>query len=136
MLSQAARTQLARSATGLLAIGAMAAGIGAAGMTLFAFAPEPISAGAALVISSGIAVPLTRIVSAIWVNARTTSGVRATTHSYLAQAEYLGEVTCGLAIALIANLLGLPLALACCADLIDYQSRAADAFVRRRVCRV
>ncbi|WP_433005496.1 MFS transporter [Kribbella sp. CA-294648] len=94
---------------------AMAAAIGAVGMTLFAFAPEPISASAALVVISGIAIPLTRIISAIWVNARTTSEVRATTHSFLAQAEYLGEVTCGLVIAIVANLLGLSLALGCCA---------------------
>ncbi|MEU4393536.1 MFS transporter [Kribbella sp. NPDC023855] len=96
---------------------ALAAAIGAAGMAAFAIAPEPISASAALVIISGIAVPLTRIISAIWVNARTTSDVRATTHSFLAQAEYLGEVTCGLAIAMIANLVGLSLALAGCATL-------------------
>jgi hypothetical protein len=64
-----------------------------------------------------LAVPLTRIIGVIWVNARTTSDVRATTHSFLAQAEYLGEVTCGLAIALIADLFSLPLALAGCAAL-------------------
>lgn len=107
---------------------AIAAVVGAAGMTLFAFAPEAISASAALVIISGIAIPLTRIISAIWLNARTTSDIRATTHSFLAQAEYLGEVTCGLAIALIANLVGLSLALAGCATLFALTA----ALMRRR----
>ena len=61
---------------------------------------------------SGIAAPLTRLIATIWVNARTTSEVRATTHSFLAQAEYLGAVICGLSIAMVAGVAGLPLALA------------------------
>jgi MFS family permease len=96
---------------------AVAAAVGALGMVLLAFAPEAISGSAAILITSGIAIPLTRIIAVIWVNARTTSDVRATTHSFLAQAKYLGEVTCGLGIALIAELLSLPLALAGCAGL-------------------
>jgi MFS family permease len=96
---------------------AVAAAIGAVGMILLAFAPDSVSGSAAVLITSGIAIPLTRVIGAIWVNARTTSDVRATTHSFLAQAEYLGEVTCGLLIALIADLVSLPLALAGCAAL-------------------
>jgi MFS family permease len=96
---------------------AFAAAVGTLGMVLLAFAPEALGGSAAILITSGIAIPLTRIIAVIWVNARTTSDVRATTHSFLAQAEYLGEVSCGLAIALIAELLGLPLALAGCACL-------------------
>jgi MFS family permease len=96
---------------------AVAAAIGAVGMVLLAFAPEPISGSAAIVIISGVAVPLTRVIGVIWVNARTTCDVRATTHSFLAQAEYLGEVSCGLCLAMIAKLIGLPLALAGCAAL-------------------
>jgi MFS family permease len=88
------------------------AAIGAVGMLLLAFAPDAVSGSVALVVVSGIAVPLTRVIAMIWVNARTTSEVRATTHSFLAQAEYLGEVTCGLLIALLAGVVGLPLALA------------------------
>ncbi|WP_158307261.1 MFS transporter [Kribbella flavida] len=95
----------------------VAAMIGLLGMTGVAFAPDAASASAALVIVSGIAVPLTRIIAALWVNARTTSVVRATTHSFLAQAEYLGEVTCGLAIAATASLVSLPIALAASAAL-------------------
>jgi hypothetical protein len=39
---------------------------------------------------AGIAVPLTRIFGTIWVNRQTTADVRATVHSFLAQAEIPG----------------------------------------------
>jgi MFS family permease len=96
---------------------AVAATIGAVGLAGLAFAPNSVAGSTCLLLVSGIAVPLTRIIGVIWVNARTTSEVRATTHSFLAQAEYLGEVTCGLAIALTATLATLPLALLACATL-------------------
>jgi MFS family permease len=108
----------------------VAAAIGAVGTAGLAFAPDSVSAGVALVVVSGIAVPLTRVIAMIWVNARTTSDVRATTHSFLAQAEYLGEVTCGLLIALVAHLVGLPLALAGSAALF-----AVTAAMMRRPAR-
>ncbi|WP_432950308.1 MFS transporter [Kribbella sp. CA-253562] len=108
----------------------VAAAIGAVGTAGLAFAPDSVSAGVALVVVSGIAVPLTRVIAMIWVNARTTSDVRATTHSFLAQAEYLGEVTCGLLIALVAHLVGLPLALAGSAALF-----AVTAAIMRRPAR-
>ena len=114
----------------------LSACIGAVGMALLAFAPDPVSGGVALVVMSGIAVPLTRVISMIWVNARTTSEVRATTHSFLAQAEYLGEVTCGLLIALLAGVVGLPVALAGSAALFGLTAvlmrRPARRQVRRR----
>ena len=59
--------------------------------------------------------PLTEVIGTVWVNARTTADIRATTHSFLAQLKYLGEITCGLAIATIARLTTLPLALTTCA---------------------
>jgi MFS family permease len=90
----------------------VSAAVGAVGMVMLAFAPDAVSASVALVVVSGIAAPLTRLIATIWVNARTTSEVRATTHSFLAQAEYLGAVVCGLLIALVAGVAGLPLALA------------------------
>jgi hypothetical protein len=90
----------------------VATAIGAVGTAGLAFAPDAISGSVALIVMSGIAVPLTRVIAMIWVNARTTSDVRATTHSFLAQAEYLGEVVCGLLITLVAQLVGLPAALA------------------------
>jgi hypothetical protein len=48
---------------------------------------------------------------------RVTTTIRATTHSFLAQVEYLGEIVCGLTIAAIARLTSLPLALVGCAAL-------------------
>jgi hypothetical protein len=39
-------------------------------------------------------------------------------HSLLAQAEYLGAIACGLAVAGIARLAGLPLALVACGALL------------------
>jgi hypothetical protein len=66
---------------------------------------------------NGIVTPLTRVISTIWVNTRTTADVRATTHSFLAQLEYLGEIVCGLGIAAIARLTTVPLALTACAVL-------------------
>jgi MFS family permease len=96
---------------------AVAAALGAVGMTGLTLAADSVAASACLLLVSGIAVPLTRLIGAIWVNSRTTSDVRATTHSFLAQAEYLGVVSFGLAIASIARLAGLPVALASCAAL-------------------
>lgn len=81
----------------------VSAAVGAVGMVVFAFAPDAVSGSLALVVVSGIAAPLTRLIATIWVNAHTTSEVRATTHSFLAQAEYLGAVICGLLITLVAE---------------------------------
>ena len=61
--------------------------------------------------------PLTRIIGTIWVNQRTSGPVRATVHSLLAQAEYLGVITCGLATGLLAAATTLPVALVSCAAL-------------------
>jgi hypothetical protein len=90
----------------------LAATAGAAGLLLLAGAPDAVSGSAAVLLFAGIANPLTRTIGTIWVNARTSGDVRATVHSFLAQAEYLGEITCGLAIAAIAHRAGLPAALA------------------------
>jgi MFS family permease len=88
---------------------ACAAGVvGAVGL---AGAPEEVSGSAAVLLVAGIAVPLTRTIGTIWVNRQTSSDVRATVHSFLAQAEYVGEIVCGLAIAVVAGLAGLSPAL-------------------------
>lgn len=105
----------------------VAAIVGTAGTVGLAVAPNASTGAAALILVSGIAVPLTRVIAMIWVNARTTSDVRATTHSFLAQAEYLGEVICGLLITLVAHLAGLPVALAGAAALF-----ALTAAIMRR----
>jgi hypothetical protein len=66
---------------------------------------------------AGIAKPLTRTIGTIWVNQQTSGDVRATVHSFLAQAEYVGAIVCGLAIAVVARSAGLSLALVTCGAL-------------------
>jgi hypothetical protein len=92
-------------------------GVGALGALLLALAPDPVTGSSAVLLVSGIAIPLTRLIGSVWVNARTTSEVRATTLSFLAQAEYLGAITIGALIALLATLTSLPTALVGCAAL-------------------
>jgi MFS transporter, DHA3 family, tetracycline resistance protein len=94
---------------------ALAAVAGFVSMLMLAFARDPVVGAIAVVLVSGIVTPLTRVISTIWVNARTTADIRATTHSFLAQLEYLGEIICGLTIAAIARLTTLSLALTACA---------------------
>ena len=96
---------------------ALAALVGVVAMLLFAFARHPVSGAAAVVLLNGIVTPLIRVISTICVNARATADVRATTHSFLAQLEYLGEIVCGVAVSAIARLTTLPLALTACAVL-------------------
>lgn len=106
---------------------ALAALVGVLAMLLLAFARDPVAGAIAVVLLSGIVNPLTRIISTIWINTRTTAGIRATTHSFLAQLEYLGEIVCGLTIAAVARLTTLPLALTACAILF-----AATAVLMRQ----
>ncbi|MFI6679093.1 MFS transporter [Kribbella sp. NPDC050470] len=106
---------------------AWAAVSGVVSMAMLALARDPVVGAIAVVLVSGIVTPLTRVISTIWVNARTTSDVRATTHSFLAQLEYLGEIVCGVGIAAIARLSSLPVALAACAALF-----LATALLMRR----
>jgi hypothetical protein len=80
-------------------------------------APEEVTGSAAVLLVAGITLPLTRTIGTIWVNRQTTGEVRATVHSFLAQAEYAGEIACGLAIAVIARLAGLSAALLTCGAL-------------------
>jgi MFS family permease len=85
--------------------------LGAAGLMVLAFAPSVIVGSLGILLIAGIAMPLTRTLASIQVNNRTTDNVRATVHSFLAQAEYLGEIICGLAIGLTAQATNLPFAL-------------------------
>jgi MFS family permease len=84
---------------------------GVAGLVVLAIAPEELSGSAAILFVSGIAVPLTRTLSTIWVNRQTSGDVRATVHSFLAQSEYLGEIVFGVGIAAVARIAGLSPAL-------------------------
>lgn len=90
---------------------AWACAAGFLGLVVLAGAPEELSASAAILLVSGLATPLTRTLSTIWVNRETSSDVRATVHSFLAQAEYLGEVLLGALIAVVAAFAGLSPAL-------------------------
>ncbi|HET6738649.1 MAG TPA: MFS transporter, partial [Kribbella sp.] len=106
---------------------ALAALVGVLSMLLLAFARGPVIGAIAVVALNGVVTPLTRVISTIWVNTRTTAGVRATTHSFLAQLEYLGEIVCGLTVSTIAGLTTVPLALGACAVLF-----AATAVLMRQ----
>jgi hypothetical protein len=66
-------------------------------------------------------------VSVIWVNRRTTSDVRATVHSFLSQAETVGEIVGGLALAALARATSIPVALITAGALIAF----AGAMVAR-----
>jgi len=75
----------------------------AVGVLGLAFAPGEVTGSAAIVLAAG-AHPLARSFGTIWVNGQTNSAVRATVHSLFAQADYLGGIACGLAIAAIPGL--------------------------------
>jgi Major Facilitator Superfamily len=96
---------------------AVACAAGTVGAVGLAGAPEAVSGSAGALLVMGIAVPLTRTMSTIWVNRQTSGAVRATVHSFLAQAEYLGAIVCGLAVAGVAALAGLSAALLTCGAL-------------------
>jgi hypothetical protein len=67
------------------------------------------TAGGLLV--SGISWTVTRSVSEFWVNRRTTTDVRSTVQSFLAQAEYVGEISLGLSLGILAQASSIALAL-------------------------
>jgi MFS family permease len=95
----------------------IACAVAAVGVVGLASAPEENSGSLAVLLAAG-ALTLTRTFSTIWVNRQTSSDVRATVHSLLAQAEYLGEITCGIAIAAIAQLANMSIALVTCGALL------------------
>jgi MFS family permease len=97
---------------------ALACLVGVAGLVLLALAPSALIGCGGVLLVSGIAYNVTRAVSEIWVNRRTTSDVRATVHSFLSQAESVGEIAGGLALAVLAHAAGGPAALLAAAALI------------------
>lgn len=82
---------------------ALACVIGMAGLVILSQAPNSTTAMAGIVLVSGITISVTRSVGVIWVNRRVTTDVRATVQSFLAQAEYSGEIVIGFALALVAS---------------------------------
>ena len=85
--------------------------IGACGLLVLAYAPNALIGGAGVVLASGIGFNVTRAVSVIWVNRRTTTDVRATVHSFLSQAESIGEIVGGFALAALAHAGGISMTL-------------------------
>jgi hypothetical protein len=94
--------------------------IGMLGLVVLAVAPDALIGGAGVLLVSGIAFNVTRTVSVIWVNRRTTSDVRATVHSFLDQAECIGEIIDGFALTLLAQVAGISIALIASAALIAF----------------
>jgi hypothetical protein len=90
-------------ARGAMVLGGIA---GAVSLALFGLAPNLSIAIAALLVANGVAGPLLRTVTTIWVNRQTPSDVRATMHSFLAQAEYVGEIATAGVLAALAGLAG------------------------------
>lgn len=65
---------------------------GALSLAIFALAPNLAIAVAGALVVIGVTGPIARTVTTIWVNRRTPGDIRATMHSFLAQAEYIGEI--------------------------------------------
>jgi MFS family permease len=84
---------------------------GALGLVVLAAAPDAVTGMAGVLVVEGIAWKVTRTVGVIWVNRRTTSNVRATVQSFLGQAEYLGEITLGIGLGVLAQATSIPAAM-------------------------
>lgn len=85
--------------------------IGVLGLVVLAYAPDALVGGAGVLLARGISFNVTRAVSVIWVNRRTTSDVRTTMHSFLSQAESTGEIAGGFALAGLAQVAGISVTL-------------------------
>ena len=99
---------------------AVACFIGALGLMVLALAPDDVTGMAGVLRVSGISFTVTRCVSVIWVNRRATSDVRGTGHSFLAQAEYVGEISIGIALGIIAQASSIAAALLGSCALVAY----------------
>lgn len=90
---------------------ALACLIGVVGVGLLTYGRDVFVVGFGMLLAWGIAFNLTRAVSVIWVNRRTTSDVRATVLSCLSQAESFGEIVSGSAMTILAKAAGMRFAL-------------------------
>jgi MFS family permease len=86
---------------------ALACFIGVLGLMVLAGAPVALIGGVGVLLLNGTAATVTRPISVIWVNRRTTSDVRATVHSLLSQAESMGEICGGFLLAALAQARGI-----------------------------
>jgi MFS family permease len=94
--------------------------IGMLGLLVLAEAPDALVGSIGVLLVSGIAFNVTRTVSVIWVNRRTTNDVRATVHSLLDLAESIGEICGGFALAVTARTAGLSITFLVSAALIAF----------------
>ncbi len=99
---------------------ALACAVGTVGLFILALAPDTTTAMAGIILAGGITTTVTRSVGAIWVNRRVTSDVRATVQSFVAQAEYTGEILVGFGLALVAARGGVVGAIAVSACLLAF----------------
>jgi MFS family permease len=90
---------------------ALACFIGFLGLLALAVAPIALIGGVGVLLLNGTAATVTGPVSVIWVNRRSTSDVRATMHSFLSQAESMGEVGGGFLLAALAQARGISVTL-------------------------
>ena len=90
---------------------ALACFIGVLGLIVLAYAPDAFVGSLGVLLANGIVFNVTRTVSVVWVNRRTTSDVRATVHSFLSQAESSGEIFGGLTLAVLAQSAGISVVL-------------------------
>lgn len=93
--------------------------LGAIALFFLAITQRNIIAYASILVIGGGTLSVTRTLSTILVNNQTANNVRATVHSSLAQAEYLGEIILGSFIGLIANFSNLSVSLGCCSILFS-----------------
>ena len=112
----------------------LACAAGALGLTVLALASGAVLGSAAFLLVTGVAAPVTRTLATIWVNRETVGAVRATVHSFLAQAEYLGVILLGLALAAVAGWLPVPGTLLACAGLFVLAAVVAASPDRRGAC--
>ena len=71
-----------------------------------------------MLLVGGVALTTTRTVGSIWINRRTSSDVRATVQSLLAQAEYAGEILCGVTLGALAEHATITVSFACASALL------------------
>jgi MFS family permease len=111
---------------------ALACLVGVGGLIVLATAPDALIGSIGVLLVSGISLTVTRAVSVIWVNRRTTSEVRATVHSFLSQAECAGEIASGFPLAVVAQAAGIPAALMTSSALISCVAAMVAPLKRRR----
>jgi MFS family permease len=94
--------------------------VGMLGLIVLAEAPNAIIGSIGVLLVGGVAFNVTRTVSVIWVNWRTASEVRATLHSFLSQAESIGEIIGGFALAILAQATSISIVLIASGALIAF----------------